>query len=322
MNSSDAAGSMKPLDIQDLDADSSTTPYQLSEGDRGLGGLGSPASFKARSVAYLTSNNGKELAFCGIFGFFTYFIGYVWKTPNQRNIPYQYLYESGTYVLNLVNNEEYVESTVPELPLGIVILLCPCLQLICSHLHGYSGDLHKTLCVYLLSIPVNELATWTIKVYVGYLRPNFYSLCQPSDDYQYCTDDQEWQDGRMSFPSGHASYAFCALTLLHLYLEHCLGFSRVATQLMVLAPNEANSAGKQVVNPKLVLLPEPENALKYRIVSILCLIPIGLAIFIACSRVRDNKHFPADIVAGGILGASIARYFHFLWFREPRMVQL
>jgi membrane-associated phospholipid phosphatase len=48
-------------------------------------------------------------------------------------------------------------------------------------------------------------------------------------------------------------------------------------------------------------------------VSILCLLPLALALFIASSRVVDNKHFPADVVAGSVLGFSIARYFHFLW---------
>ena len=130
-----------------------------------------------------------------------------------------------------------------------------------------------------------------------------YSLCQPDDNYEYCTDDQDWQDGRMSFPSGHASYAFCALTLLHLYLEQCLGFGSVASQFVVV-----ENGSKQFVYQR------PENALRYRVISILCLAPIALAIFIACSRVVDNKHFPADVVAGSVLGASIARYFHFLWY--------
>jgi membrane-associated phospholipid phosphatase len=44
------------------------------------------------------------------------------------------------------------------------------------------------------------------------------------------------------------------------------------------------------------------------------LLPMGLALFIAASRVVDNKHFPADVVGGSLLGAAISYYVYGLWF--------
>ena len=288
-----------PLSVEEA------TPYILSEGDgkaANFQGDHQTGSYKARALSYMSSEQGKELIGCGVFGLVTYYIGYLWTTPNQRPIPVQFLEEAGVYITNLVNAEEYVDSTVPEWELGLVLLLCLVFQLGCGIKYGNRDDTHRTLCVYLCAVPLNELVTWTLKVYVGYLRPSFYALCQPNETYDTCTDDQEWQDGRMSFPSGHASYAFCALTLLHLYLEQTMGYSRIVHQV-------------RLVEQRIV---EPPQALRYRIGSLLCLLPIALATFIACSRVVDNKHFPADIVAGGILGAFLARTFHYLWFPDPR----
>ena len=162
-------GSMKPLNVQVDSPDS--TPYVLSEID---GGMASRTSFKARAFGYICSSSGRELLFCALVGLIAYFLGYAWVVPNQRPIPFQYMEDAGVYILNLVNNEEYVESTVPELQLGICILLCPVLQLACGMMYGSADDTHNTLCVYMLAVPFNELVTWTIKVYVGYLRPNFY----------------------------------------------------------------------------------------------------------------------------------------------------
>mmetsp|Transcript_8216 Transcript_8216/g.10740 ORF Transcript_8216/g.10740 Transcript_8216/m.10740 type:complete len:405 (-) Transcript_8216:11-1225(-) len=53
---------------------------------------------------------------------------------------------------------------------------------------------------------------------------------------------------------------------------------------------------------------------KARLISILALLPMALALFIAASRVHDNKHFPADVVGGAVLGAAISHFVNGLWF--------
>jgi membrane-associated phospholipid phosphatase len=51
-----------------------------------------------------------------------------------------------------------------------------------------------------------------------------------------------------------------------------------------------------------------------RIKSVISYAPLILAGFIAASRVVDNKHFPADVIGGAILGASIAKLVHGVWY--------
>ena len=41
---------------------------------------------------------------------------------------------------------------------------------------------------------------------------------------------------------------------------------------------------------------------------------MGLALWIAASRVRDNQHFPADATGGALIGFAAAMYSHGLWF--------
>jgi diacylglycerol diphosphate phosphatase/phosphatidate phosphatase len=141
--------------------------------------------------------------------------------------------------------------------------------------------------------------TNSVKLYVGYLRPVFFDVCEPDGDYEECTSGED-REGRLSFPSGHASYSFCGLLLLSLYLERRFGVSRL--RLWMHDP----SSGQIVMGHK--------GPLRLaRVVSILCYSPMVLAGFIAASRVVDNKHFPADVVGGAVLGGSIASLVHSIW---------
>jgi membrane-associated phospholipid phosphatase len=262
---------------------------------------------------YFASPEGTELAVCAVVAAsifsFTFGIGSQFVQPHQRPIPYQYLENSGDYVLNLLNNEENGSSTVPAWQLWFIcVICCPIIQSLVSNRWGFTGDLHKTLCVYLLALPCNDLVTWSIKVYVGYLRPIFYSQCKPNDGYEYCTNDDDW-NARMSFPSGHASWSFCGLTLIYLFLERSFGLSSIQKAVLTVpgTTNSNNGNGSRVV------FRYTKPPFLYRMYSILCLAPVGLAIFIASSRVVDNKHFPADVIAGSLIGASIATFINRLW---------
>ena len=55
-----------------------------------------------------------------------------------------------------------------------------------------------------------------------------------------------------------------------------------------------------------------------RIASILCKSPLLLAGWIATSRIVDNKHHPADVVGGSIIGLSIAWWIDGIWAYIPR----
>jgi membrane-associated phospholipid phosphatase len=291
-----------------LCSEHSSTPYHL-DGDGFDRLLRSDIStVVARLRGFIWSSQGKELIGSVSLGLIIYFSGYAFLTPHQRPMPYQYLESSGEYVRNLMHNETGGNDTVADWQLGVLcVLICPMLQLVFAVAYGVVGDVHKTICLYWMVIPVNEAVTWGVKVFVGYLRPVFYSLCQPSDNYEYCTQGESTGNLRMSFPSGHASWAFAALTLLHLYLEQCLGVSSVSNFVTKKETTIRHGSAQRIV------LQQPENVVRYRFASVLCLIPMALATFIAVSRVADNKHFPADVVAGSALGFGVARYFHNVW---------
>ena len=256
-----------------------------------------------------------------------------------------------TFTRNLVNNETFVTDTVPfELLILLAGVLPLVLQLVLSSATAAGTDddcssrksrtrpqlLHATACVYFLSWSLNMLAVDLIKNYVGYLRPVFYQYCQPNADYSQCLAAQQGGSGiRRSFPSGHAATAFCGLTLLWRYLHGRFGVGG-----MVRRRNNNNrgggGGGVGVGNYKdhqnghqkdhcrccccccccCGTDDTPSNNMAWaRLVSVLSFaIPMAVALWIAASRVRDNKHFPADIIAGALIGSGIASFTHGLWF--------
>jgi len=151
------------------------------------------------------------------------------------------------------------------------------------------NSVQKTICVYSCGMGLNFLLTNSIKLYVGYLKPNFYEYCLPDESFQECTSTKN-SSGRFAFPSGSASNAFCGLTLISFFLEQRFGITRLRT-----------TSRKEP--PRL-----------RRIASLLCYTPMLLATFISASRVADNKHFPADIVGAAVLGGFVASLVHSIWF--------
>eukprot|EP01089_Gocevia_fonbrunei_P015381 TRINITY_DN4490_c0_g1_i2.p2 TRINITY_DN4490_c0_g1~~TRINITY_DN4490_c0_g1_i2.p2 ORF type:complete len:125 (+),score=16.04 TRINITY_DN4490_c0_g1_i2:619-993(+) len=88
----------------------------------------------------------------------------------------------------------------------------------------------------------------------------------------------------MSFPSGHSSISFCCLTFLALYIAGKLGLFR-----------------------------EGGGALW----KALCfLFPMSVAAWVAVSRTRDYHHHFSDVLAGSILGTSIAVMCYLLNFHS------
>jgi membrane-associated phospholipid phosphatase len=262
-----------------------------------------------RFKTYLRSQMFLEVVAC-VFFYFLCCVLYVIKLPgNQRPIPYQLLENSGEYVRNLVNNESTDGSTVSVPNLYLLAVIVPFLfQVLASEMFGKLGDTHAAICVNLVAHGTTHLATESLKLYVGYLRPVFYQYCVPGDDYQECTGtSSEVADVRKSFPSGHASTAFCGLTILSLYLHNRFGVPSVRA-LQKLPVDEATNTMRW----KVVYL--VKTPFYYRCISFFSMAPLALALFIAASRVVDNKHFPADVIGGAILGASISRFVNGLWY--------
>lgn len=241
---------------------------------------------------------------------------------NQRPIPYQYLEDSKDYVRNLVNNETAKGPTVNDAYLLLFGIILPFLvQTVSSFCWGKSGDFHSTFCATLVSQGSNLLATECLKLYVGYLRPVFYELCVPSTSYQECTGtSHNVSESRKSFPSGHASVAFCGLTLLALYLHNRFGIPSVRRlEYLTTAAGTSDqlSTNPQTVQVRTRVVYSKPAPMLYRFLSVLFVgAPISVAAFIAASRVVDNYHFPADVVAGSILGSSVSLFIHGVWFDE------
>jgi membrane-associated phospholipid phosphatase len=256
---------------------------------------------------------------------------------NKRPIPYQLLDDGTTYIRNLTNDLQFYGDTISDGILFILALIIPfALQISIAHKWGQKlYDVQYTIIVYIISFVLTAIVTEVIKNYVGYLRPIFYYSCQPSSDYNTCTNNSNISDdGRKSFPSGHASTAFCGLTLLTLYLHNRFGVPSIVSYTIIQVPvslmssasfslvndNDENDDDTYVVDDQLqqrqqIKVLYTRNPLKYRLYSILSFIgPMGLALFIAVSRIHDNRHFPADVVAGSVLGCSISLFIHSLWW--------
>mmetsp|Transcript_22615 Transcript_22615/g.62923 ORF Transcript_22615/g.62923 Transcript_22615/m.62923 type:complete len:388 (+) Transcript_22615:97-1260(+) len=298
------------------------------------------------TTSYWQSPQCRELGACVVFMVLVILFEAAPLTPHQRPIPFQWLDNSQDYVRNLVHNEEILDETIPDallivlgklLPLSIQATLCWWQQQRYRHHHRpHDGvndnhdidkinhhDLHSTWCAYSLATGLNLLATEAIKLYVGYLRPIFYERCQPTDTYDSCQNDDGRIDARKSFVSGHASLSFCGLTLLTLYLHHKWGmgwrvrqYQRQREQMAAWTAIPMAMRQQQQQQPRFQDQPPPSwNVwVRARIISVLALLPMALALFIATSRIHDNRHFPADVVGGAVLGASVANYVHGLYF--------
>ena len=138
-----------------------------------------------------------------------------------------------------------------------------------------------------------DLATDLAKNYVGRMRPFFFQKCEFDTEDSTCRLPQDQQNLlRQSFPSGHASLGTCAMLFTTLYLLGKVG--------------NPTSPGRLVVPLPFGLQPlrmAPAGAL-------VATLPMWLEGWIACSRVHDNWHHASDVIAGAVLGGSIAIFWH------------
>ena len=212
---------------------------------------------------------------------------------NERPIPYQVLNNGGDVVLELGLNNEYILPENQTIPAWLLILTCLFLPLFFLSIVGYfvgpKYDVHAGLCVYFIAAGITVVLTDSIKLYVGRLRPNFYEMCGFSLDSLECEgEDNMILESRKSFPSGHSSFAFCAFTTISLFL-----------------------LGKvQLYYTTAFSMPE---IYRKRFLLIIATLPMTYAFFVAGSRLRDNWHHPADVVAGSLIGFLSALFSYSLW---------
>lgn len=218
-------------------------------------------------------------------------------------------FKRGFYCDDQTINKPYKDSTVPSSVLYAVGFVLALMVVSSTELYnsrakkrrGVKGEQHYhfTLGSFTLNATYTEILrlfmgfsygglitifiTDVGKYTVGRLRPHFLSICKPppalisncSHNYilaDVCTGDPDLlREGRLSFPSGHASFSAYAVTFAILYMEarfscHSSKFFKFFLQLMI----------------------------------------AQLGILCSLSRVSDYKHHWSDVLGGMLLGILTA----------------
>lgn len=220
-------------------------------------------------------------------------------------------YERGFFCDDVNLRYPLKDNTYPGWSLG-VILAVPLVVMLITEAVIFKGSLKKTgvhiykhVGIYVFGFLLHFLLVDYIKYSAGRLRPNFYEICQPvMSDGTDCSHaanqglyivnytcsnpditERLLKEFRLSFPSGHSSISFYAMTYLALYIHGRWNFCKI---------------------------------LKF-IVEFLCIL---LAVSVAVSRVSDYWHFWSDACAGsffGIISAGlVVRYVSDL-FKKPEI---
>ena len=213
-------------------------------------------------------------------------------------------------------------------PVGVVVLWCVAWMLLLAtsrrrpagswlaslvdrrESKGPHWHLYTFIIAMALNVVVVLILTEVIKSQYGRLRPDFLQRCKPdlskitppANNYtsvRYFYDDSickgdkaDIQEGRLSFPSGHASVSFSALTLFSLWLYAIL---KPLPLFAIKSYNVELSTGQ---------------ALRMG----LAIGPVLAAAYIAISRTQQNVHNPTDVIAGAILGVAVAIWFYYIYF--------
>ncbi|CEG45207.1 phosphatidic acid phosphatase [Plasmopara halstedii] len=177
------------------------------------------------------------------------------------------------------------------LPIGSNLIMNYVLPRICQ-VRIIPHDTRDFLLSLFQSTALATFLTQFTKNITGRFRPSFYDMCKWNYDIIWdgvtdlCTDAAGDKEGRKSFPSGHASFAWSSMLVLALYL---LGRSRL---------NSANRSNSTL------------RGAKSSFMLFVCCSPILLAAWISITRCIDNWHHYSDILAGSVIG-SVAAIFAF-----------
>lgn len=146
-------------------------------------------------------------------------------------------------------------------------------------------------CTLLMAVGFNEGATKMIKFWVQRRRPNFFALCDYSRQANTCTAEySKVLEAQLSFPSGHTSLSFCTMTILVLYF-----------------------------------LPQPRSGLHYSnsLVALMRVLvsftPWIYSTVVSVSRIVEYWHHPSDIVAGCIVGITVACMTHYSVYNHQHL---
>jgi len=161
---------------------------------------------------------------------------------------------------------------VPSSVLFVLAIFLPFIAIALMQKRRRSAhDFHHAVMTLMITILLVNTVTTSLKYAAGRYRPNWDAI------------EDEGNDGRLSFPSGHSSNSFAGMLFLVLYLH---GKFRVYSE------GHTSSFAQ----------------------SVLLASPLSIAFFVAISRTIDYHHNYSDIIAGGLVGVSVAYYVYFLYY--------
>lgn len=174
------------------------------------------------------------------------------------------------------HSEHYIPDPEASCPNAMLLIMLGVGGIFAAIINCQSREACVDACaVYLAAQGVSGSVVQWLKNYCGYLRPNFLGGCAYNATVHACA--VPFSDGRHSFPSGHTSSSATAATVLTLYLLRGLVAQPAKTGYGVWLQRACAAA-----------VP----------------LPGVIAAWVGASRVRDNWHFPADVAAGGAIGAA------------------
>lgn len=186
-----------------------------------------------------------------------------------------------------------VEPIIPVPQLLTILCIVP--LMIYPIQFWYTRDLDEIEANFLgltFALPLNGIITALFKVFVGRPRPNFILRCFPAgfgNNFFSCPGDYMYvMDGRKSFPSSHASFAFTEFTYITLNLV-------------------------KITRIKDIYVPPKKKGLKL----ILCLLPLVMSTCIGITRTMDYHHHYSDVAYGSMLGAFIGTIAFYLFSPVP-----
>ena len=184
-------------------------------------------------------------------------------------------------------NYPLVSQTVPMYLLVLLAGVLPVCALLAVYISQRKAahakrELYCALFGWAYAMVLTAIITGFIKRVSGRPRPNFvqYSGYQP--DGTFTGSSHDVSDAFQSFPSGHTSTAFCGLGYLSLYL-FSLAFTGSFKTREMAQSYHVNQGWK----------------------TVLCLLPIGLAIWIGLTRIVDYFHNFDDVSIGAFLGMAV-----------------
>ncbi|KAI3777255.1 hypothetical protein L1987_47053 [Smallanthus sonchifolius] len=185
------------------------------------------------------------------------------------------------------------DNTVPFWAVPVYAVLLPMAVFLVFYFHRRDVyDLHHAILGLLFSVMITGVITNAIKDAVGRPRPDFFWRCFPDGKDIYdrlgnviCHGDSNVvREGHKSFPSGHTSWSFSGLGFLSLYLSG-----------------------------KVRVFDRKGHVAKLCIVFL----PLLVASLVGISRVDDYWHHWQDVVAGGLIGVTVATFCYLQFFAPP-----